>query len=457
MIAVYTHILLSTFFPVALLLAACFGIWIVISNWNSSFIKVRQPQAQLLVIFVVFLTGIAGVSNTVMLFILKIHHRDVWYSIIFGNTSLLCFYAVSGYRTWMLVYKSKLQVQFAKFEVNDMLRSEDRTRTVINRSDSLRTTISSSITSRWDKFWEDYGRWLGCSFVMSKVFTVYGLLITSIYLYITLNFGGLPSLWQTTFQPYDYVNMVALSIFIGFNVVYAHCTIFNFSDSFHFTGEVLTVSCLFIVGFTIFWLVFRSAKYDHDDRVAVAFFTLIGTLLLILVNIDYHLYKARVSNYPKCSLRKTVDVNIDGILNNVSICRQFEEHLRKEYSLENLNFLKACETYHMWFDQIDNWSQSSDEKEMKSYKIESLDISIDVSNKNKMARYIFGEFCERGASQEINLSRETIRSLRNKFHRKDYPFEEEIFDNAIGCIKDLLTNDSLRRFKVDTGDLYARL
>jgi len=439
-------ILLSVFLAIALLSAACYGILILTSNWACSFVQVRQPYAQLLAIVVVFLTGITGVSNTVMIFIFNIEHRGVWYTIIFANTNLLWFYAISGYRTWMLVYKSKLQLNLGKFKVDDILLAANGKNSAVSRRRTSRTCL--------DNFSEDYGRPFGNSSIMSKVFMVYGLLITIVYLTTVLNGYGVPSLFETSFKSYDYVSMVALIIFIGFNVVYAHCKMINFSDSFRFTGEVLTVSCFIVVGSLVYWLELRGVKYNQDDRSDVAFFALIGTSLLILVTIDWNLWKARVWSCP----RSPSNLTLDDIMGVTSICNQFEEHLTKEYSLENLNFLKTCQRYHELLRQSDAWSITSVEMAFKIDDTTSLCTSREIpSRKGSMARYIFEQFCARGAPQEINLSREIIRKLRDHFESNDSPFAEEIFDDAIDCIKDLLTNDSLRRFTVDTGDLYARL
>jgi len=265
---------------------------------------------------------------------------------------------------------------------------------------------------------------------------------------------GVSSLFQTTMKDYDYVNMVVLTIFIGFNVVYAHYAMINCSDNFRFRGEVLTVSSLLVVGFLVFWLVFRAAKYNKTDRVAVAFFTLNSTFVLILVTIDWNLYKARVWSCPKTYTNLT----IDEIMGFPSILQQFEEHLRKEYSLENLNFLQTCQRYCEILRQGDNRGTSSVETGFNIDGSTSLRCPMEIpSLKSSMERYIFEQFCVRGAPQEINLSREISRKLRDQFDLNDSLFGEEIFDDAIECIKELLTNDSLRRFRVDTRDLYARL
>jgi len=283
---------------------------------------------------------------------------------------------------------------------------------------------------------------------------VYGILITIIYLRtVLLNGSGVTSLFETSFKAYDYVNMVAVTIFVGFNVVYAQYTI-NLSDHFRFKGEVLTVSSLIVVGLLVFWLVFRAAKLKQAQRLAIAFYILIGTFLLILVTIDWNLYKARVWSCPKSFHNLT----IDEIMGLSSIRKQFEEHLRKEYSLENLNFLQSCERYHELLRQSDKSSVSCDETECRADATISLRWSMEIPNRrSSMARYIFEEFCKRGAPQEINLSRKISRKLRDRFKINDSPFGADILDDAIECTKDLLTNDSLRRFKIDTGYFYERL
>jgi len=282
---------------------------------------------------------------------------------------------------------------------------------------------------------------------------VYGILITIIYLRtVLLNGNGVTSLFEASFKAYDYVNIVAVSIFVGLNVVYAQYTI-KLSDNFRFKGEVLTVSSLIVVGLLV-WLVFCAAKLNQAQRLAIAFFILICTFLLILVTIDWNLYKARIWSCPKIFHNLT----IDEIMGLSSIRKQFEEHLRKEYSLENLNFLQSCERYHELLGESNKSSVSCDETECRADDTISLRCSMEIPNrKSSMARYIFEQFCKRGAPQEINLSREISRKLRDRFKTNDSPFGEDIFDDAIECIKDLVTNDSLRRFKIDTGYFYERL
>jgi len=66
------------------------------------------------------------------------------------------------------------------------------------------------------------------------------------------------------------------------------------------------------------------------------------------------------------------------------------------------------------------------------------------------AFFIFDEYCDWGAPQEINLSRRKRKELLKFFTSS--PVEPTglctIFDAAFDSIIDLLENDSLRRFKI---------
>jgi len=65
------------------------------------------------------------------------------------------------------------------------------------------------------------------------------------------------------------------------------------------------------------------------------------------------------------------------------------------------------------------------------------------------AFFIFDEYCDRGAPQEINLSKRERKELLEFFSSSPVEPTElcTIFDAAFDSIMDLLENDSLRRFR----------
>jgi len=73
----------------------------------------------------------------------------------------------------------------------------------------------------------------------------------------------------------------------------------------------------------------------------------------------------------------------------------------------------------------------------------------DCADEQKNAIFIFKEYCNRGAPQEINISKRERTELVNYFSRSVLNPEEltTIFDRAFDSIIDLLANDSLRRFR----------
>jgi len=443
-------IIICVVFSIALPSAAAFGIWIIISHWNATFVKVREPGAQLLSIFAVLLTALGFLTLVVLLLVCKVHNQWTWYTAIFSDSMLLSFYSISSYRTWMLLYKSKLQLSLTGFEIDEILRASNEN--MLQLAGTARATFGPGKTLK--SFWIDHRGSLGNSSKMSIFFFAIFLLtviMNSIFAYKC----GFECIFEPYFHAYDYFNTGICCVFVIFNVTSSVNTMMHFRDSFCFTGEVLMVSCLFAAGFSIFWLVFLASKEKLDDRLVFAIFIIIAMLLLILITINYNLYWAHAQS----KLPRRIDLTINDILSNASICNQFEDHLRKEFSLENLNFLKTCERFQEFLRFSDNCSLSEGAEEdfRSEFKI-SLCCSNDFRNrKSVMARYIYEQFCARGSPQEINLSREIRNQLRQQFEGSNLVCSEEVFDRAINCIKDLLTNDSLRRFKASTEELYLRL
>jgi len=161
----------------------------------------------------------------------------------------------------------------------------------------------------------------------------------------------------------------------------------------------------------------------------------------------------------------TIDLEI--VLKNENLFKAFEKQLRQEFSIENLNFLVSCIQYRRTV-LFQGANESSSQLDSEPENFEQLHWRDSVkpetlakrnSNIPKMARYIYNEYCERGAPQWINLDRQTARALSNRIKNLsnicDYP-ELDIFSDAFNHIHDLLSNDPLRRFKINLEGKYVK-
>jgi len=97
-----------------------------------------------------------------------------------------------------------------------------------------------------------------------------------------------------------------------------------------------------------------------------------------------------------------------------------------------------------------NGSRWSSESAQMLYWVKSdIDVWTDIED---TARFIFDEYCDRGAPQEINISKSESKELLEVFSSSRLDGTElcTIFDPAIDSVMDLLENDSLRRFKCNS-------
>jgi len=218
-----------------------------------------------------------------------------------------------------------------------------------------------------------------------------------------------------------------------------------------------------------------------------------------------------------------IEWTIMDILNSESRFQAFERHLKREFSLENLNFIVAVVHYRRLCEELTHNSNSSVGmlycgkntcRAMKDISMQpfglpgnlmSVETSYDSFNltpltptcgpllrgldpelgnsspllrppekiidkrmsrrtprlswiesemelcgdKENIALFIFDEYCDRGAPQEINLSRRVRHELIEFFSHsiKDPDKLKSIFDRAFDSVLDLLENDSLKRFR----------
>jgi len=214
-------------------------------------------------------------------------------------------------------------------------------------------------------------------------------------------------------------------------------------------------------------------------------------------------------------------LTMTNVLKSKSLFEAFERHLKREFSLEHLNFVVAIVHYKKLCEERNHEPQNkkcphdecikSREISMKSVSfidcktskntIDDANMSTEITQTTgivsggvdselhilpkdppKLARqqkgskwiselapmlywiksdinvwsdmkdtafFIFKEYCDRGAPQEINISKEVRKKLLEFFSSslKDPAEFCTIFDPAFDSVMDLLENDSLRRFR----------
>jgi len=469
------------FFGFSIPLAAVYGLFIVFQNWKAPFIQKRQPYAQVLFIAVLVLLGLGMVSFDLVYYTLDKANVWTWNLLVFINIAMVAVYILYVYRAWMLWYKNRLQRSFRKMVVDDIPESD----TYVDQAGPERNTESTLAND----FWVRHRRTIGSPSKVSCFTLVVFFILMSINLIIVRNYG-IESLQGESFQPYDYYDITVFVTFVTSGLIILGFAMKNVEDSFRFTGEVRMVSALLIFGsfFEIFW----RAQRKRIDWEKASFDILQTITLLVLLTVDFNLHMAEkrfsVNSTRHKSTLKTI--TMDDILNNEIMFREFEEHLKKEFSLENLNFLKTCVYYNRLNCRTLRSPQSSGNENISgkhpqlmmssalgaprnnnfrmtatsTQTIEEIRMQwMRSSSKNpkratSMARFIYEEYCAEGAPQEINLSVVAMKKLRQHFAISwNCPPPANIFDEAFGCIIDLLTNDSLRRFNFEGSNAYRAL
>jgi hypothetical protein len=443
-------IILCVFFSIVLPSASTYGISSVFSHWNSTSIQVRWPYSLLLMIVLLLLTS---VGFLILIIVFLIENQWSTWTFFCTNAMLIGLYTITSYRTWMSFYKYKFQRCLGSYEVDEMFLAYNQN-WASNYWNITRAPIGVRFGTFWEKFFISRRQAMDSSF---KFFIFFGLLLTIVNFTLGCNANGVPYHLESPFTAYDYYNMGVSTSFFIFNFILTCSIGYNFRHGCHCTGEVLRRYCylaVLAIGFSLVSCV-TSIKCSVDDQLVIAIIIWMTMLLFIQLIINWTLCQENVSD---CSSNKEPflhdNFKIDDILNNALVCKQFEYHLRNEFSLENLNFLKACDRYQDLLSySTEDIDSSGAEGDCRDDFLVSFCSSIDFHRrKTIVARSIYEQFCAQGAPQEINLGRRIRYELREVFESNRDSYGKEVFDDAVICIKDLLTNDSLRRFRVEMGD-----
>jgi len=204
--------------------------------------------------------------------------------------------------------------------------------------------------------------------------------------------------------------------------------------------------------------------------------------------------------FPNSKLRRSIQeidsssetvLTIMDILDSESLFDSFERHLKREFSLENLNFIVAVVHYRRLCEERTHNSHSTSgmlgrgkntcrkmqdismqpfgdafnlvpliptcggniikHRNKRTPRLSWIESEVELcADKENTALFIFDEYCDRGAPQEINLNRRERNELVEFFsHSIKDPYKlNTIFDSAFESILDLLENDSLKRFRI---------
>lgn len=464
-------------FGISLPITALYGLWLVFSNWKESFIQKRQPYAQVLLIIACFLIGFLMEIFNYVTYTLHIESTYTWDMLVTVNILMLGLYILYFYRAWMLWYKNRLQCSYLGMVVDDIPESE-----VDITGEGQDRSTKSAIA---DDFWVRKRPIIGNSKWVSLMGICAFAILTGINIAIVWNLD-LNSLKGLDFQPYDYYDMTVSALFISSGLLISGCAMIKVEDSFMFTTEIRMVSVSLILGLSLFWIFYRRERMTADHKLKVSFNILQSTALVILITVDYNLYMASKLFSPKEEPSETPaskTLSMDDVLHNETIFRQFEQHLKKEFSIENLNFLKTViylrQIRHRPRQSVDRSNSGARTPRLQAKDSLTLPDRItatsvesveelrmhwmrSTSKKHKrvtsVARFIYEEFCVVDAPQEINLGRLVMKKLQKHFSKSmTFPPPINIFDEAYKSIVDLLTNDSLRRFNFQAVDCYNQL
>jgi len=425
-----------------ILISAGFGLFLIAKNGNMTCIKNRQPKAQSLGILT---TATEAMAWNLILFINE--ENLVGFKICFHlmiATSVLNYinWAIFFHRIWMLFYKSLLQKSLTGFNI---FHVETRRR-------------ASSLSNFWVR--QKY-RVVDSMYMLLVEFIFWcPLCVLLTYLALTC---GMQCIAADYYPSYDWLNdFVAGSLVIFGLSMLAMQKIFTVTDSFSISIELFW-KCLVLASFFPFYGLLLHTEIITSvnplDKIIYALLVIISMLLIQLLITDYYIWEL-ISRVKK--LHKTIDIatDMDKLLINQKLFKQFEKQLQQEFRIENLNFLVSCIRYRNMFIEEDlNESSLSETPYLEnpqplwwkeSMKPEKLAMS--EGNRLKMALTIFGEYFGPRAPQKVNLSEQTVTKLSNKiksFSSINNREKRDIFCGAYNYICDLLSKDALKKFKKD--------
>jgi hypothetical protein len=507
-------------------------------------IRARQKHAQALMIILCYIIGVGwGVSS--LLFILVARNEDFGVQIgtIYGLVLCMtfCHYAsmnVYFYRVWRLYYKCKLQNAFEKVRENPAtLNQRSLLSQILSLTMNSRTSAQNILNEQsehlisWPKevsvrksWFVRYRRTLGRS-QMNKVFWSFLWFCQCNIIYWTQKTRG-HDRKTLTWSPNDFAD----DFFTVFFQLMCIIVLFVFpsDDLFRIKTELRLIFIINTVETALYYM------FEHFDKKAEAYLNLAICEFCIMVAITFSNYRAvrnqslrtvgpivrEVSRYSDKKLE--TELRVTDVLECQTLFQAFEKHLKREFSLEHINFIVDVVHYRrMWQERHRKQNEKirkifgedshprTEQISMQVYNNASIVCGSDNSNisavssttipsngtlsrvggdfespssvpyrsspsrrvsrptptlnwlnsqndvgadKQTRAFFIFTEYCDRGAPQEINLSKKDRDQLVDFFSSSE--LEEDllstIFDRAFDSVLDLLENDSLRRFRMNS-------
>jgi len=523
----------------------------ILLGWKYRFrpaITARQKYAQALMMILCFIIGVGwGVSS--LLFYSKEEESGIRISSIYKLVLWMTFghYAsmnVYFYRVWRLCYKCKLQNVFEKAREAPATLNQ---RSILSHILSL--NLSSRRSLRWSNAQEQsepliswprkvsvrkswfvrYRHTLG----RSQVNKVFWMLIWVAQCNIVFwthkqqrhqkNFAWSP-------------NDLADDFFTIFFLLLCFIVLFAFpgDDIFRIKIELRLIFFINIVETLLYYL---FVLWDHWPA---AYICLSISEFCIIVAITYSNWRAVLSH--SCSsgqiLREVStwadsksekEMGVTDVLECQSLFQAFERHLKREFSLEHLNFIVAVVHYRRLCEERNSGQTrkimlirgEDSVPKTREISLQILDTATNVfgsetskgsaamtsrnsaigmgrarvnfesstaaqrwssnrhssrstprlhwiksqiereADKQTIALFIFDEYCDRGAPQEININQKDRDHLIEFFSQSELDHDElsNIFNRAFDSVLDLLENDSLRRFRLhskNTKDLLVK-
>jgi len=519
------------------------GLWLRWKFRNMPAIKARQKYAQTIMMILCYLIGVGwGVCALIFQYEEGGAGFDSYSSLVlclvFGHYAAMDVYI---YRVWLFYYKCKLQNEFEKVRrkppnlgrttiMKDLLDLTPETKIKIEIT--TEGEWKEDLVEKWPKpdsvrksCFVRYRHILGRS-MLNKAFWLLFWICECIVVTWTFQRRSRNKdiRWTTHELADEFFTMIAQLLCL------AVLFFFPSDDMFHIKIELRLIFFISTVEIVLYY------TFLYQIGTPVAYLSLAICELCIMVAITCSNWKAvhnrcccstvpilANSSYQLLDSNSDSEVTIIHILECESLFQAFEKHLKREFSLENLNFIVAVEHYrrlcenraHTCRNRIGNLShgkktvRKTQEISMQPYGVFVVPASADTSNssfvstltstvnplsstmeselgisshrrtpsdydstgrhgrkktprlswikshvdfcgdKQSTAIFIFEEYCDCGAPQEINLSRRERNELREYFsHSNIDPGRlNTIFDNAFESVLDLLANDSLRRFR----------
>jgi len=413
-----------------------YALYNFVKNRKSDWIRHRQPCAYFLCILG---TGSSGIlSSITMYWAVKGRLSDLsWDNVIRARfvCQIIIFLYLMLYvhRIWMCIYNSLLQKFLGDLNIWSTLDAQT--------IDKLRSSKELS------NFWVNLRHTLGNSNFMSVAWSIIWIIASGVELWQCRK-----SVLYDWGHAYNDVSLVNGTIFEGITgFAFVICAVQNyvtFSDNFSIRTE-LNVTCLVLASYVIYTEILPRTTLASQDLFAIEAISETGWLLLQILIINTHLYICSKRDCGKCS-GYTIDTRM--VLKDELLFTAFEEQLKREYKVQNLNFLVSCAQYRRMLIRqgqfgIASSSEGSDYFEMLNWRDTSEEKD---SNLIQTARTIYNEFCVKGAPQEIKLDDNTSKKLSVRMKNLSNIFnytERDLFSEAVILIENQLDQESIPRLQ----------